>query len=104
MHEKRKTRMSCGNRPGTNVARKPRKKPGECFTTRSYARSIYYACKRAKLTHWHPNQLRHAATEIRKQFGLDAASVILGNSGLEVTQVYAEQDRQKAIEVALKLG
>ena len=30
---------------------------------------------------WSPNQLRHAAaTEVRKQFGLEAAQIILGHS------------------------
>ncbi len=54
---------------------------------------------------WSPNQLRHnAATEIRKQFGLDAAQVILGHSEIGVTQIYAEADRTKAVEVALMIG
>lgn len=104
-HAARKTRLSCGNRPGTNIARRPMRKPGTRYCTGSYAKAIKYACRRAKLEHWHPNQLRHtAATEIRKQFGIDAASVILGHSGLDVTQVYAEQDKNKAIEVAMKIG
>jgi integrase len=55
--------------------------------------------------HWHPNQLRHsAATEIRKQFGLEAAQVILGHSRADVTQVYAERDSAKAIEIVRKIG
>jgi integrase len=104
-HEARVTPITHGNRPGTNVARRPRVKPGECYNARSYFNSIRYACKRAKLQHWAPNQLRHsAATTIRREFGIDAASVILGHSGLEVTQVYAEADRQKAIEVARQIG
>ncbi len=120
-HARRKTRMSCGNRPGTNVARKPRKKPSDHYTTSSYARAITYACLRAnpypkgstneqKEKHretycWSPNQLRHSrATEIRKQFDLQAASVILGHSDLRVTQVYAEEDREKAIRIAKEVG
>jgi site-specific recombinase XerC len=55
--------------------------------------------------HWHPNQLRHsAATAIRKQFGLEAAQVILGHSRADVTQVYAERDSARAIEVVRKIG
>lgn len=105
-HDARVTPMSCGNRPGTNrIARKPRKAPGDFYTAASYARAIKYACKRAKHSCWAPNQLRHnAATHIRKKFGLDAASVILGHSGLEVTQIYAESDRNKAIDVARQIG
>nr|MCU0706775.1 tyrosine-type recombinase/integrase [Pirellula sp.] len=86
-HEKRVTPPSCGNRPGTNrIARKPRKAPGEAFTTGTYARSIRSACVRAKVAPWSPNQLRHsAATAIRAKFGLEHAQVILGHSELGVT-------------------
>ena len=106
VHAKRVTPMSCGNRPGSNcIARKLHKSPGTSFTTSSYCKSINAACKRAKLDHWHPNQLRHsAATEIRRQFGLEAAQVILGHSGADITQVYAEKDASKAIEVARRIG
>lgn len=105
-HEARVTPLSCGNRPGTNrIANKPRKAPGTSYTTGTYARAILYACKRAKLEHWHPNQLRHsAATEIRKRFGLEAAQVILGHSGADVTQIYAEKDATKGFEVARLIG
>ncbi|MCA9181807.1 MAG: site-specific integrase, partial [Planctomycetales bacterium] len=105
-HERRVTPPSCGNRPGTNrIARKPRKAPTAAFTTGTYGRSILYACKRAKLEHWHPNQLRHAtATAIRKEFGLEAAQVVLGHAGADVTQIYAEKDAAKAIDVARKIG
>lgn len=49
---------------------------------------------------WFPNQLRHSrATELRKEFGIDAASTILGHSGLQVTQVYAEKDDEKARQI-----
>ena len=35
---------------------------------------------------WHPNQLRHTrATEVRKQFGLEAAQVVLGHAKADVT-------------------
>jgi integrase len=105
-HDARVTPLSCGNRPGSNrIARKPRKAPGEAFSTGTYARSVRSACIRAKVTPWSPNQLRHnAATSIRKEFGLEAAQVILGHSELGVTQVYAERDVAKAIAVAKQVG
>ena len=59
----------------------------------------------ALLPHWHPNQLRHtAATIIRRDYGLEAAQVILGHSKADVTQIYAERDAAKAIEVVRKIG
>lgn len=54
---------------------------------------------------WSPNQLRHSAgTEIRKRFGLEAAQVILGHASADVTQVYAERDLQKAVEIMREVG
>ena len=59
----------------------------------------------AVIPHWHPNQLRHtAATMIRKEFGLEAAQVILGHSKADTTQIYAERDAAKAIEIIRKIG
>ncbi len=55
--------------------------------------------------HWHPHQLRHNyATMIRKQHGLEAAQILLGHSKADVTQIYAERDLVKALEVACKVG
>ena len=57
------------------------------------------------LPHWHPNQLRHSkATEIRRQFGLEAAQVILGHAKADTTELYAERDARLAVEVARKIG
>jgi integrase len=130
-HANRKTPVSCGNRPGSNRAAQPKRRAGERYTTASYRRSIAYACDKAfphaalggvspqKLTaeesaelrhwqsdhRWSPNQLRHAAaTEIRRVFGLEAAEVILGHSQANVTQIYAERDLAKSLEVARRIG
>ncbi|MEX2169982.1 MAG: site-specific integrase [Pirellulales bacterium] len=139
MHATRKTPLSCGNRPGTNRSRRPKRPPGEAYTAESYRRAIHRACDKAfpapeqlaqrsketerawneRLTdaqrkqlaewqsahRWSPNQLRHAAaTEIRKQFGLEAAQVLLGHATANVTQIYAERDLAKGVEVARKIG
>jgi integrase len=49
---------------------------------------------------WHPHQLRHnAATRLRKQYGLEAAQVILGHRTLSVTEIYAEKNVAKAREI-----
>lgn len=54
---------------------------------------------------WHPNQLRHTrATELRRLMGLDAAGAVLGHSGLDVTQVYAERDADLARRAAQATG
>ena len=54
---------------------------------------------------WHPHQLRHAyATRVRKEFGLEEAQILLGHAKADVTQVYAERDAGRAVEVARKIG
>lgn len=54
---------------------------------------------------WHPHQLRHnAATALRKEFGLEAAQVILGHRHAAVTQVYAETNHAKALDIIAKIG
>ena len=54
---------------------------------------------------WSPNQLRHAAgTEVRRQFGLEAAQVYLGHSTADVTQIYADRDLQLGMKVAVEVG
>lgn len=54
---------------------------------------------------WHPNQLRHtAATEIRREYGLEAAQVVLGHATADITQVYAERDSKLAVQVMSKIG
>ena len=60
----------------------------------------------AKASHrWHPHQLRHnAATFLRKEFGLETARIILGHRSAAITEVYAEQDQQKAMEAMVKVG
>ena len=58
-----------------------------------------------KAHHWHPNMLRHsAATEVRREYGLEGAQVILGHARANITETYAERDMDKAREIARKLG
>jgi integrase len=54
---------------------------------------------------WHPHQLRHnAATRLRKEFGLEAAQVILGHKTLSVTEVYAEKNVAAAVRIMAQVG
>ena len=53
----------------------------------------------------HPHQLRHnAATAIRREFGIEAARIILGHETLTATQIYAEADLAKASAVMRQIG
>ncbi len=129
LHRARKTPLTWGNRPGSR--KKERRKKGMPQPTRlprtvydrsGYARAVRRAVEKANaqrrkeaaqageenpalLPHWHPNQLRHTkATEIRRQFGLEAAQVVLGHAKADVTQVYAERDSALAVEVMKRIG
>jgi integrase len=54
---------------------------------------------------WHPHQLRHnAATDLRAQFGLEAARVVLGHRTAAVTEIYAEIDQEKAAKIMGDVG
>ena len=97
------TPISCGNRRGTNC--NGTSKAGKVYPVRSYSRAVERAAERAGVEHWTPQRLRHTkATDIRKDFGLDAAQAVLGHRGAKVTEVYAELDLAKAKEVAQKIG
>jgi len=47
LSEVRETPMIRGNRPGTNKLIEPEIAPGDCYTTDSYRRALWYACDRA---------------------------------------------------------
>ncbi|MCB0311330.1 MAG: site-specific integrase, partial [Bdellovibrionales bacterium] len=101
----RKTPRSCGNRRGTNRVPSPKNPPSDRYKVSSYRTAIRRACDKLEMEVWTPNQLRHtAATQIRKEFGVEAAQVICGHETADVTQVYAERDLELAIKVAEAVG
>ena len=83
----------------------PKRAAGRRYTVTSYRQAIARGCLKAGVPPWFPNQIRHTvATRLRKEFGLDAARVILGHSSPTVTEVYAERDTSKAADVMGKVG
>lgn len=138
-HSQRKTSLSCGNKPGSNRTKNPKRKPQDHYTVNSYRRAIARACDRAfpppehlakhsgetekawqtrltdeekqelrewqKQHKWHPHQLRHnAATRLRKEFGIEAARIILGHQTPAVTEIYAERDLGIAADIMARVG
>jgi len=82
----------------------PKKAPGERYSTETYNRTITAACKKAGVPHWTVNQIRHlSATEIRNEFGLEAAQVMCGHKNASTTEIYAEVNQEKGVQVARKI-
>ena len=94
---------------------------GGLFKRWNYNEAIHRACDKAfpapdgvdgdelkawRKTHrWAPNRLRHsAATEVRRQHGLEAAQAVLGHKSADVTQIYAERDLDKASRIMAQVG
>jgi integrase len=85
--------------------RNPRKVPGERFTPESYAQAIARTCKRHKLPHWYPYQLRHAAgARARRVGGLDAAQALLGHRTVGMTEHYSKLTVEDVVKVAGLVG
>lgn len=83
----------------------PQRVPGVRYTKDSYRVAIQRECRLAGVPPWSPNQLRHSqATDLRREFGIEAAQAVLGHSELGVTQVYAERDMARAREVMRLVG
>jgi integrase len=71
----------------------------------SYSNAVARACRRAGVPRWGVNRLRHnAATEIRRDFGLDAVQAVLGHSSARISEIYAILDVVKAAEVVKQIG
>ena len=83
---------------------KPKRGPGDHYRESSYRQALQRAAEKAGVERWFPHQLRHLrATEIERQYGTGAAQVILGHENPNVTQIYIDRDREKAISVMKKI-
>jgi len=81
------------------------RKVGKVYGVKVIRYAVARACERAKCDHWHPSQIRHAASaRIRGAMGEDAEAAMLGHGGKAITQRYAGLDSELAARVALKLG
>lgn len=100
----RKSPMTPSQRKRKRKAR-PQRTPGDHYDKDSLGHAVRKACKKADVPPWAPNQLRHTfATEVRRQYGIEAAQVLLGHARADVTQVYAEKNLGLAARVAAEIG
>lgn len=102
-----KAREANGNRR-SNQKPSPRKSDRvvrDRYDSDTYRRAIERACDQAGVPRWTPHRLRHsAATHIRREFGLEAAQLLLGHARADVTQIYAEKNQELAMQIAGKIG
>jgi integrase len=83
----------------------PRRGPGLRYDRRSYRQAIVRACRRAGVPEWSPLQLRHTcATEVRRQYGLEASQCVLGHERADVTQIYAQRNEALAAKIMAEMG
>jgi integrase len=83
----------------------PRRRPRDRYNKDSYKTAVTRGCIRAGVPIFRPNRIRHTfGTRVRHEFGLEAAQTSLGHSKAVVTQIYAERDLAKAVEVAKRIG
>jgi len=109
--ERRKNRKTLNKKGEVQASQKnrrkenPKKVPGEQYSPESYNRAIARASKKAGVPLWSVNQLRHlAATEVRQKYGLEVAQIMCGHKHASTTEIYAEVNHEKGIQVAREIG
>jgi integrase len=83
----------------------PKRAPGDLYDDGAYRKAIRRACKKLDIPIWFPHQLRHsAASEIRRRFGLETCQTVLGHAEMQVTQIYAQKDLDRARGAMQQIG
>lgn len=87
-------------------ARETERAVGGRYTSDSYRWAIKRGCRVAGVPAWSPHRLRHnCATRLRAEVGIDLAQTILGHRlGSAITEIYAEANIAKAIDVMAAAG
>jgi site-specific recombinase XerC len=117
-----KTKSSAAKLARRRTARRSKPKKAvkfrrDRYTAGTYARAISRAIERANaarkqvdpeaaaIPHWTPYQIRHRFdTDVRRDYGLEAAQVALGHKHARVTEIYAQRDFSLAERVAREIG
>jgi integrase len=83
----------------------PLRVPATEYHPHALAAAVRRACEKVGVPTWHPHQLRHSfASHVRKQFGAEAAQVLLGHARLSATELYARKNEALALQVAAEVG
>lgn len=116
-HATRKTPLSYGNTPGSNLCETPQHPIGLRYDKDSYRKAIRHACRavekamrkedpQASFPAWHPHQLRHSFANRHAKAGVDERDIqaYLGHSNEATTAHYAGQYLGRATSLALAVG
>ena len=91
-------------RPVEMLASVPTKRGIACWNTETYTSALRTYCRHAAIKpYWTANRLRHSfATQVRRDFGIVAASFLLGHSnGSRITDGYS---REAAVDEIIREG
>lgn len=81
------------------------KRLNEFYSSDAYNKAVQKGAARAGVPAWSPNQLRHlVASRVRALYGLEAAQCMLGHASADTTQIYAERDFARAVQIAAEIG
>ena len=104
-HEARKVPMSCGNRPGTNRKRKPRRTAGEKYDPKLVRSSDSPGGRKGRRRHVVPAStaayICHRSSQV---VWPGSGASLLGTQPGRTSEIYAERDFAKAANVARQIG
>lgn len=84
---------------------KPGRTPTGCYSASNLNNAVARACRKAGVSPWHVNQLRHwFATQARRTHGLASVQVALGDSQARTSERYAEPDVERAVILVREIG
>jgi len=94
--------------PRAYLFRPAPRRPGERYRVSSYRRAVTRACRAAGVAVWTPHQLRHSfASRMLDALGVEelpATAAALGHASLDVTMIYTHLRRERAADLARRIG
>jgi integrase len=84
---------------------KGKRPPGRIYSRAAFQQVVRRACRRAGISVWTPNMLRHAyGTRLRESAGIEAAQMALGHAKPDTSLIYTSAAKARAIEAVKALG